>query len=171
MLCVAACIPRAARQLAHQSGLIPWLAAAADSALRALLRPAEAQRLGGGGAAAADASAAALQALRRLLQLRAVMRGSGGAAAAQQMVAAALQLAAAALAAVGSSAALAGRGDSLAAVPLRHLLAFLREVEQLAGGSGAAVPVQLREAAGSLAALSAVNEKLGARFDTDQALE
>ena len=157
LVCTATFIPRAARQLAQESGLIPWLAAAAGSALQCLLSPDDQQRRAGGGSLAAvgdEALAAPLQALRRLLQLRTVMRGSGGAAAARQMVAAAHQLAAAALATVGGPGAVPA-----AASVCRQLLPLLLEVRQLGAGSHAQAR-HLQNGSGSLAALATAVEAL-----------
>lgn len=165
LVCTATYIPRAARQLAQEAGLIPWLAGAAGAALeQQLLRhPAPGQALqqrSGGPAAAAEA---ALAALRRLLHLRAVMRGTGGAAAVQQMVAAACQLGAATVAACSSSAA----GQEVG----RQVLPFLREVQQHVEGSSTrssaqqAPPAHKRPGAISSAAvaeLAAVADSLAA---------
>lgn len=137
LLCAATFVPRAARQLCHESGLIPWLAGAAAAALEAA-RLGPGQR-GGSESDAPEAAAEALAALRRLLPLRAVMRGAGGAAAQQQMAAAACQLAAAA------RGAAQGRGASTAPLEAcESVLPFLREVKQAVGGGG-----QARRAVGS----------------------
>jgi hypothetical protein len=131
LVCTAACIPRAARQLAQESGLIPWLAAAAEAAIQRLQEQQQGRHGSGAGPGAGEALAEALQALRRLLQLRAVMRGSGGGAAAQQMAAAARQLSAAVL---PHSAAGGGGGTAIASV-CRQVLLFVKEVAQQLDGS------------------------------------
>ncbi len=136
LLCTATYIPRAARQLTQESGLIPWLASAAEAALQQQAQPGmgAAQRQGGFGASGsgeglstdpAAAAQEALAALHRLLQLRAVMRGSGSAAAAQDMAAAACRLARTALAAAGPG------GSKASARKLgQQVLLFLLEVQQ-----------------------------------------
>ncbi|PRW57763.1 Nucleolar pre-ribosomal-associated 1,N-terminal [Chlorella sorokiniana] len=142
LLCSATYIPRAARQLAQESGLISWLASAAEAALQQQAQPGlmeAAQRQGGAGASGAveglstnPAAVAqeALAALRRLLQLRAVMRGSGGMAAAQEMAAAACRLAGAVLA-----AAAAGGTKTVALKLGQQVLPFLLDVQQHASSS------------------------------------
>lgn len=136
LLCTATYIPRAARQLTQESGLIPWLASAAEAALQQQAQPGgpAAQRQGGAGVSGsseglsidpAAAAQEALAALRRLLQLRAVMRGSGSAAAVQEMAAAACRLAGTALAAAGAG------GGKATRVKLGHqVLPFLLEVQR-----------------------------------------
>ena len=87
VVCRAAAIPRAARELAKQSGLVAWLAAAAARGMRAHLEAVAGGGAaswwcsggsGGDGPATPAAAAQPLAALRGLLQLRAVMRGSRG---------------------------------------------------------------------------------------------
>ena len=131
LLCTATYVPRAARQLCHESGAIPWLAAAAAAALQAAHLGAG--RRGAGEGDAGEAAGEALAALRRLLQLRAVMRGAGGAAAQQQVVAAACQLLATARATAQARAA-----STAATEVWQRVLPFLREVQQAVGGSGSA---------------------------------
>lgn len=176
LLCAATFVPRAARQLSHESGLIPWLAAAAEAAIQGRPSSAAGGSMGSstsGGAGSLPASAAQpgealsapLAALRRLLQLRAVMRGPGGAGAAQQMAAAAQQLAAAALAAAagrggGGLGGVAAEPGSEVASVCQQLLPFLQEVQQHLGGSssqgaGHRHPYSRRQLGASLAGVTA----------------
>eukprot|EP00887_Chlorella_sp_A99_P003671 scaffold7.g3671.t1 len=95
VVCRAAAVHRAARELAQQSGLVGWLACAAA---RGAVQHLRAARAGGGpaGEAALPAEAALpLAALRGLLGLRAVMRGAGASSVLADLVAACRQLAAA----------------------------------------------------------------------------
>lgn len=150
LLCAATYVPRAARHLAQESGLIPWLASTAAAALQQLSQP---QRPGAqqgwhrggsegstgiatGPAASAEA---ALEALHRLLLLRAVMRGAGGTAAAQQMAAAACQLAAVAAAELGGGTSSRGDAGAAAARVRTQVLSLLQEVRRhvsVTGGAG-----------------------------------
>lgn len=171
LLCAATYIPRAARQLAQESGLIPWLAGAAEAALQQQAQPGmgAAQRQGGTGASGSaeglstDLAAAAhkaLAALHRLLQLRAVMRGSGSAAAAQDMAAAACRLARTALAAAG-----AGGSKASARKLGQQVLPFLLEVQQHTNSSSSRG--QASKHAGLVSSLQA---ELAAAVDSLQAL-
>lgn len=158
LVCTATFIPRAARQLAQESGLIPWLAGVAAVALEQQLQrrqaPGQAAQQRGRGAAEA-----ALAALRRLLQLRAVMRGTAGAAAVQQMAAAACQLGAAAVGACASSNAVGLEAG-------RQVLPFLREVQQHLDSSAGQLPSHKRPSAISGAAAA----ELAAAIDSLMAL-
>ncbi|KAL4434021.1 hypothetical protein ABPG75_000462 [Micractinium tetrahymenae] len=131
LLCTATHVPRAARQLAHESGLVLWLAGAAQAAIERLTQQhgSDGSSQGAGGDAG-EALRAPLAALRRLLQLRAVMRGAGGAGAAQQMLAAAQQLAGAAAAAVGTGSGARGDSSPAAVQVCHHVLPFLQAVQQ-----------------------------------------
>lgn len=143
LLCTATYVPRAARQLARESGLIPWLAGVAQAALEQLAQQgfdtnsSSAGGTQGTAESAEQALEAPLAALRRLLQLRAVMRGVGGAGVAQQMLAAARQLAGTAVAAACGAG---GASDTAAPLVCHYVLPFLQEVQQQlrGGGSGPA---------------------------------
>jgi hypothetical protein len=157
LVCTAACIPRAARQLTQESGLIPWLAAAAEAAIQRLQEQHQGRHGSGAGTGPGEALAEALQALRRLLQLRAVMRGSGGGAAAQQMAAAARQLSCAVL---PDPAAGGGSSGMVTASVCLQVLPFVQQVAQQLDGSSQ----QLRRA------LPAGGADLGAAADAMRAL-
>lgn len=171
LLCTATYIPRAARQLTQESGLIPWLASAAEAALQQQAQPggAAAQRQARAGASGsteglsidpAAAAQEALAALRRLLQLRAVMRGSGSAAAVQEMAAAACRLASIALAAAGGGKATCVK---LGQQVLPFLLEVQRHVESSSSGRGPG-----SKHAGL--AISGLQAELAAAIDSLQAL-
>lgn len=172
LLCTATYIPRAARQLSQESGLIPWLASAAEAALQQQAQPGgrPVQRQGGAGAGSnaeglstdpAAAAQEALGALCRLLQLRAVMRGSGGAAAAQEVAAAGCCLAGTALTAVGAT----GGGKAATRSLGQQVLPFLLEVQQVLSSSSSSGP------GGKHAALvSSLQAELAVAVDSLQAL-
>lgn len=157
LLCTATHVPRAARQLARESGLIPWLAGTAQAALGRLVQQGGSSGSTQGAAADGEqALQAPLEALRRLLHLRAVMRGAGGAGVAQQMLAAAQQLAGASAAEAGSELGAPGASPAAAVAVCRRVLPFLQEAQQQLGGGGSEGSVGGKRLPGGAQVLEAI---------------